>query len=116
LVFSFSSNGNTFANLEEVNFDCHVDEARLFGGQETDDSTTATQVHQWNPPPAQWVPPHTQAVVYTLNIKDVQGKHYFRKNASLNDFCLIDFAEIYKFSYFLPMTVALQRHAGHPGK
>ena len=60
LVFSFSSNGNTFANLEEVNFDCHVDEVGLFGSQKIDDSTTATQVHQWNPPPAQWAPPpHT---------------------------------------------------------
>ena len=29
-----------------LNFECQPDVARLFGGQETDDSTTATQLHQ----------------------------------------------------------------------
>jgi len=29
---------------------------------------------------------------------------------------LFGFAESYKWSSFLPMTVALHRHAGYPGK
>jgi len=59
---------------------------------------------------------HTQPVVYTLNIKNIQAKCYFRKNPSLKDFCLYDFAEMYKWSYFLPMTVTLYHHAGCTGK
>jgi len=43
-----------------VNFYCRVHAVRLFGGQETEDSTTATKMHHWNPHPAQWTPPpHT---------------------------------------------------------
>jgi len=36
-----------------------VDALRLFEGQETEDSTTATQLHQWNPSPTRWTTPPT---------------------------------------------------------
>jgi len=29
-----------------LNFDCHVDAVRLFGDQEAEDLTTATQLHE----------------------------------------------------------------------
>jgi len=60
-------------------------------------------------------PTHTSRDLHTKYLK-CSGKTLFQKNASLKDFCWFDFAEMYKWSYFLTMTVALYLHAGYPGK
>jgi len=119
LVFSFSSNGNIFASLGKAKFwlshGCNKTVWRP-RDRRFDDRYTAASV---NPPPStvNTSPTHTKTVVYTLNIKNIQEKHYFKaKHKSLKDFCLFDFAEMYKRSYFLPMTVALYHHGGYAGK
>jgi len=118
LVFSFSSNGNIFAILEKAKFwlSCACSKT-VWRPRDRwlDDRYTAASVKP-SPSTLNTPPTYTQAVVYTLNIKHVQVKHYFRKKCKFEGLLFVWFRWNVQVVLFLPITVALCDYVDYPGK